>query len=55
MEDSREFLDDEWDEIDTRLSSAEALMASVQKRLEVLKSDIQFWTVVLELDDKAGK
>jgi hypothetical protein len=50
MEDDREFLDNEWDQIDARLASAEADIASVQKRLEALKADIQFWEIAFKVD-----
>lgn len=50
MDDSRESLDRQWDEINARVEKSEKDLLDVEKRLNALKADIQFWEIALKVD-----
>lgn len=55
MDDSRESLDREWREIDAKMEKASRDLSEAERKLNALKSDIQFWEIALKLDDEASK
>jgi chaperonin cofactor prefoldin len=50
MEDSRESLDRQWEEIDARVEKSAKDLSDVEKRLNALKADIKFWEIALKVD-----
>jgi hypothetical protein len=55
MDSNEESLDSQWQRIDARTDKAARDLANVEKKLDALKSDVEFWEIVLELNGKASK
>jgi len=55
MDNSSESLERQWREINAKLKKTEKDLINIDKKLNVLMSDIQFWEIVLELDGEAAK
>lgn len=55
MDNSSESLDRQWREIDAKMKKTGKDLLNIEKKLNVLLSDIQFWEIVLELDGETTK
>jgi len=55
MDNSSESLDRQWREIDAKMRKTGKDLLNIEKKLNVLLSDIQFWEIVLELDGETTK
>jgi PIN domain nuclease of toxin-antitoxin system len=55
MDNNSESLDRQWLEIEAKMKKTAKDLINIEKKLNVLMSDIQFWEIVLELDGEAAK
>jgi len=49
---SSEWIHEEWDRIDAKVDRTAKNLEEVGRKLDALVTDIQFWEMVLELDDE---
>lgn len=52
---SAEWIYNEWQEIDAKVNKAASELEEVGRKLETLMSDIEFWSIVFDLEVEASE
>lgn len=55
MDKGRESIDQEWQRINAKVDKTEKDLKAAEKKLDKLKLDVEFWSIVLKSDDKASE
>jgi hypothetical protein len=53
--DSSEWIYNEWQEIDAKVNKAASDLEEIGRKLENLMSDIEFWSIVFDLEDETAE
>lgn len=55
MENSSEWIHNEWQSIDARAEKAAKDLAEASRRLDALMTDIEFWNIVFDSEEEAAE